>query len=99
MWEKESKSKCRLVPVTAPANMQDYFSLIYVIKPLEAEKLFSLLLLQHFLNILTLGVIMEIVELKIKTTELLKKKKILKKLLTLLTIISHGVFVYFSPCS
>lgn len=41
---------------------------------------------------------MEIVELKIKTTELLGKK-ILKKLLTLLTIISHGVFVYFSPCS
>lgn len=41
---------------------------------------------------------MEIVELKIKTTELLKKT-ILKKLLKLLTIILHGVFVYFSPCS
>lgn len=42
--------------------------------------------------------ITEVVELKIKTTELLKNK-ILKKLLTLLTIVSHRVFVYFSPCS
>lgn len=57
MWEKESKSTNANQSQFLPQQICGIIFSAYVIKPLQAGKPFTLLLLQHFLNTLSLGAI------------------------------------------